>query len=48
MRYVVLIVALALAVGLCFALGGFAGAAWVWMLPVFFVWRRSTTRFPTR
>jgi len=37
LRYVVLIVALALAVGLCFALGGFTGAAWVWMLPVFFV-----------
>ncbi len=37
MRYIALIVALALAVGLCFAFGGFAGTAWLWMLPVCFL-----------
>ncbi len=37
MRYIALIVALVLALGLCFAFGGFAGMAWLWLLPVCFL-----------
>ena len=37
MRYIVLLVTLALAVLLCAAFGGFAGYGWLWLLPVCFV-----------
>ena len=37
MRYVALILAAVLAVIICFAAGGFAGFAWLWLLPVGFV-----------
>ena len=37
MRYVALILALVLAVIVCFAAGGFAGFTWLWLLPVGFV-----------
>ena len=37
MRYIAMILALALAVLLCAAFGGFAGYGWLWLLPVCFV-----------
>ena len=37
MRYVVLILALLLALSLCFVFGAFSGMAWLWLLPVCFV-----------
>lgn len=37
MRYVILLSALVLAVIFCFAMGGFCGLGWLWMLPVGFV-----------
>lgn len=35
-RYIVLLLALVLAVGICAGVGGFAGYAWLWLLPVGF------------
>ena len=37
MRYIALILALVLAVILCFAAGGFTGFAWLWLLPAGFL-----------
>ena len=37
MRYIALILALVLAVIICFAAGGFAGFTWLWLLPVGFL-----------
>ena len=37
MRYIALILALILAVALCFATGGFADLTWLWLLPVGFL-----------
>ena len=36
MRYIILLLSLLLAVIFCFALGGFCGLGWLWMLPVGF------------
>ena len=33
-RYVALALVLLVAVGICFAAGGFAGIAWLWQLPL--------------
>lgn len=36
-RYIILAIILLLAVGICFGVGGFAGLAWLWILPVSFL-----------